>query len=664
MKNLNVIVGVCVGAVIGFTVDRLLVQNATAQPSAAAVRAFADSARDALRGQQQQPGADQVFKVILGSSAQKGREDAKVTIVEWSDFQCPFCGRGTNTIKEVERIYGNDVRVVFKHNPLPMHPDAPFAHKASLAAGRQGKFWQMHDKLFEANNRGAQTELSRAKVEAMAKDIGLDMDRFNRDVTSSELDDEIRSDQAQAQQLGAGGTPHFFVNGVRLSGAQPIENFKAIIDRQMKKADELLAKGVARNALYAEMIKDGATAPPAQPNRPAPPPPPAQVRKVDPGNGPSKGPKNAKVTIVEWSDYQCPFCARAEPTVKQILDTYKDDVRVVWRNEPLSFHPQAMPAAKAAMAAHKQGKFWQMHEKLFAGQQQLGEENYEKWAKEIGLNVSRWKVDKESAEIADQINKDATYGQQVGADGTPTFFINGKVIAGAMPFASFQPIIDEQIKKANELIAKGTPREKLYDALVDANVKAAPAAPAAQAAAGDAGEKVKIDVGDSPALGPKNAPITIAVWSDFQCPFCSRVEPTLKQIRDEYGNKVKIVWKDQPLSFHPNAMPAAEAARAAGEQGKFWEMHDRLFANQGALGPELYERLAKELKLDMARFKSAIESKKFQPKIQADMAAGNAVGANGTPTLFINGRKLVGAQPFPAFKQIIDSELASAVAKK
>src|SRR5207302_10573050 len=134
------------------------------------------------------------------------------------------------------------------------------------------------------------------------------------------------------------------------------------------------------------LTKDGLTQqaapPPAQ--QPAPQP---TARNVEPGDGPWIGGRNAKVTIVEWSDFQCPFCGRVAPTLKQIRDTYKDDVKIVWRNEPLSFHPNAMPAAKAAMAAHKQGKFWQMHEKMFANQQQLSEEKYEEWAKEIGLDV-------------------------------------------------------------------------------------------------------------------------------------------------------------------------------------------------------------------------------------------------------------------------------------
>src|SRR5438477_2217172 len=184
---------------------------------------------------------------------------------------------------------------------------------------------------------------------------------------------------------------------------------------------------------------------------------------VEPGGRPVIRSNKAKVTIVEWSDFQCPFCSRVEPTLKQILEIYKDDVRIVWRNEPLSFHPNALPAAKAAMAAAKQGKFWQMHDLMFANQQQPSDARYEEWAKQIGVDLNRWKKDKESPEIAALITKDSTYGQSVGADGTPSFFINGKFISGAMPFDSFKAVIDEQIKKADELLKKGTRHEKLYE---------------------------------------------------------------------------------------------------------------------------------------------------------------------------------------------------------
>ena len=127
-----------------------------------------------------------------------------------------------------------------------------------------------------------------------------------------------------------------------------------------------------------------------------------------------------------------------------------------------------------------------------------------------------------------------------------------------------------------------------------------------------------------------------------------------------------MAWKNQPLSFHPNAMPAAEAAMAAYEQGndKFWAMHDRLFAKQQELSPAYYEQVAKEIGLDVAKWKASVESHSGQALIQADMSAGSAVGANGTPTFFINGKRLVGAMPFESFKQVIDEELSSRVAKK
>ncbi len=659
MKNAwNIALAACLGAVVGFSVG----QHVTSKGSTAPLRNAQAAIQQPSALGMAPPGSDIVYKVTLGEAPQKGDADAKITIVEWSDFQCPFCGRVMPTLREIEKSYGADVRIVFKHNPLPMHPDAPYAAKAAIAAQRQGKFWQMHDKLFEANNSQKPDALKQDKVDQMARDIGLDMERYRRDVTSPETAQVIRDDQAQAAKLGANGTPHFFINGARVSGALPFETFKTVIDAQMKRANAALATGVPKKDLYEYLTKDGTTGPSAPPPSAAPQP---TARNVEPGDGPAIGGKKPKVTIVEWSDFQCPFCGRVEPTLQRILETYKDDVRIVWRNEPLSFHPNALPAAKAAMAAARQGndKFWKMHDLMFAHQSELSEAKYEEWARQVGLDMAKWKADKESAEVAAVISKDSGYATQVGADGTPSFFLNGKFISGAMPFETFKTVIDEQIKKADELLKKGVKHDKLYQALVDENVKASDA----QAAGGPSAEpKFEVQAGNSPAMGPRSAPVTIVEWSDFQCPFCSRVEPTLKQVMAAYGNKVRLVWKNQPLPFHPNAMPAAEAAMAAYEQGndKFWQMHERLFANQTELSPALYEKTAREIGLDMSKWKASVESHRAQEAIQADMRAGMQLGANGTPTFFINGKRLVGAMPFDSFKQIIDAELASKVAKK
>jgi protein-disulfide isomerase len=163
---------------------------------------------------------------------------------------------------------------------------------------------------------------------------------------------------------------------------------------------------------------------------------------------------------------------------------------------------------------------------------------------------------------------------------------------------------------------------------------------------------------DDPSRGNARAPVTIVEFSDFQCPFCSRAGPTLKQIEQTYGKDVRIVWKHQPLPFHPEALPAALAAEAARQQGKFWEMHDKLFENQRALSAASYEAWAKELGLDVGKFKAAMADPQVKERVLADQALGNKVGANGTPTFFVNGEKVVGAQPFEAFKAVIDRRLA------
>jgi protein-disulfide isomerase len=163
----------------------------------------------------------------------------------------------------------------------------------------------------------------------------------------------------------------------------------------------------------------------------------------------------------------------------------------------------------------------------------------------------------------------------------------------------------------------------------------------------------------SPVRGPANAPIEIVEWSDFQCPFCQRVGPSLKQVFDTYGDRVKLVYREYPLPNHPNARPASEAGQCANEQGKFWPMHDKMFANQQRLGASDLKQYASELGLDTATFNACFDTHKYAAQVEADIAAGNDAGVNGTPALFINGRMLSGAQPFEAFKKIIDEELAA-----
>ena len=164
---------------------------------------------------------------------------------------------------------------------------------------------------------------------------------------------------------------------------------------------------------------------------------------------------------------------------------------------------------------------------------------------------------------------------------------------------------------------------------------------------------------DSPALGPKGAPIEMIEFSDFQCPFCYRVRPTLEKVLSTYGDKIRFVYRNYPLPSHPNAHPAAEAAQCANEQGKFWPYHDKLFADPRKLSDADLKQAAVDLGLDAAKFDACVDSHKYKARVDADMQAGDAAGVNGTPAFFINGRQLSGAQPYEVFKQLIDEELAA-----
>jgi protein-disulfide isomerase len=164
---------------------------------------------------------------------------------------------------------------------------------------------------------------------------------------------------------------------------------------------------------------------------------------------------------------------------------------------------------------------------------------------------------------------------------------------------------------------------------------------------------------DGPSRGAKTAPITIVEFSDFQCPFCSRAETTVNEVMKAYDGKVKLVYRDYPLPFHAQAQKAAEAAHCAEDQGKYWEMHEKLFANQQALQPTALKGYAKDLGLDTAKFDKCLDSGAKAEIVETNRKAGEKVGVTGTPAFFINGYSLSGAQPLSEFKTIIDSELAS-----
>jgi len=175
--------------------------------------------------------------------------------------------------------------------------------------------------------------------------------------------------------------------------------------------------------------------------------------------------------------------------------------------------------------------------------------------------------------------------------------------------------------------------------------------------------RVQVSTEDAPVRGAADAPVTIVEFSDFECPFCKQAHPTLKQLLERYPGKVRLAYRDFPLdSIHPQARRAAEAARCAQDQGKFWEYHDVLFTQSPQLALEDLRRYAGQVGLDVTTFDGCLAAGVHKATVQRDLDEGNRLAITGTPAFFINGRTLSGAQPLDAFTRLIDQELAGVAA--
>ncbi len=171
--------------------------------------------------------------------------------------------------------------------------------------------------------------------------------------------------------------------------------------------------------------------------------PPRQV--VETADRPSKGPENAPITMIEFSDFECPFCLTAFPTIQQVLSTYGDRIHFVYRHYPLANHPRARPAAEASACADEQGKFWAFHDRLFTNQQRLGDEDLKQHAAAVGLDAAQFNACYDSRKYTAEVDADIRAGDEAGVSGTPAFYINGRMLSGAQPFEAFQRIIDEEL---------------------------------------------------------------------------------------------------------------------------------------------------------------------------------------------------------------------------
>jgi protein-disulfide isomerase len=409
---------------------------------------------------------DRYLVELRGDEPQKGAAEALVTIVEFSDFQCPYCARAVGPLDEAVSDHADEVRLVFKHYPLPGHQNALPAAYLAWAAHRQGKFWEMHDRLFEA--KGDISQLS-----TWATELGLDAERLGADMESQPAKDQVDADHLAGGKIGVGGTPSFVVNGHMYSGVKTADDWETIIAAELEVARGLVDAGTPPGEVYAAIMKDAATsrgrgsggkAPSERPQaqRRAGEPDPAKVYAVPTGEGrPQLGRDDALVTIVEFADFHCPYCGKVADTVERLQATYPEDVRLVFRQRPLAIHPKAREAAKAALAAHRQGKFWEVQEVLFT--ERPGDaEALAKIAERIGLDVERFRADLADPAIEAMLVEDEGVADRFGARGTPAFFVNGRFVGGAQPYSVFDTLVVQELEKARARVEEGVAPAEVY----------------------------------------------------------------------------------------------------------------------------------------------------------------------------------------------------------
>jgi protein-disulfide isomerase len=523
-------------------------------------------------------------------------KQAPVKIILFFDYQCPYCASTIPSLEQVLRNNSSNVQLILKHIPLSIHPDSALAHQAALAAAEQGKFWQMNDLLFTH-----QKKIKLPDLLEYARQLNLNLPLFQKRLQSGYYKTAIASDWNMAESLGVESTPTFFVNGQKLVGEQTPEQLQSAIE--------------------------GRTAP--VPSGPA-----ASVASLDLSHSPFLGPANAPITIVEFSDLQCPFCARVVPTIKALMAQYPTQIKFVFKNFPLDFHADSRLAHQAALAAAEQGKFWEMHDLVFANQESMKRNNLFQKARLLHLDMEKFSADLDSEKIKNQIDSDRQSGAALRVDGTPTFYINSLQYSGAISLEKFQTAVNQELISLGRLVpvVPGT-------------------APASAPAISQVNSKI--------SFGPPDSPITLTWFSDLQSSLTPKAALLVRKLIDSHPGQIQLVFKNRPLEIHPGAMLLHEALMAAYSQDKFWPMHDLIVANPQKATRQDLTGYAHTIGLDLERFQKDLDSGKYRPLIETDLQEAQRRAVLGSPVFFLNAARIDGLQNEKLFKDIIDGQLAS-----
>lgn len=399
------------------------------------------------------------YRVDVSDSPARGPADAPVTIVMFSDFECPFCSESYATLTQLQAEYPEQIRFVYKSLPLAKHPNALEAALVGHSALAQGKFWEFHDLVFRGENIEPET------LAGYVQTLGLDAARVEQELERLTHAPALRRDLRAARRLRLTSTPIFFINGRKLTGAKPRRIFEHHIEQELELAAHLVAdQGVPAAELYDYATQWGYTqivyadAPPELDED--------KVYPVPITGSPARGPADAPITIVAFSDFQCPFCARGHETMEQLAELYPGQLRFVFKHFPLPGHPLGALASRASFAAADVGRFWEFHDAVFATGARYEPDELVDIA--YALGVPRPALEEAmTTELNDvRINADVQLGMKLMITGTPAYFINGRPIVGVRPLMDLRLLIAEELERAEQARAQGVPPAKLYDHLV------------------------------------------------------------------------------------------------------------------------------------------------------------------------------------------------------
>lgn len=352
-----------------------------------------------------------------------GSAQSPVTIVEYADFHCIHCRRLSPRMKQLLFSYPSSVRWVFHPFPIFGSPGGGsfVTHEAALCADEQKKFWEFHDRVFKFP--GIPT---RADLDAIAAASGMDVPSFSKCLTEERYREKLNEFKAQGSAAGIRSTPTILINGKLYRGAKSFD----------------FLQGAVEAVLQGRELPDSdrpASSPSPSAARPEPREPERIVSFDDLDGKPARGAVEPRITIVEFSDFHCPFCRKAAGTLDRIHEEFGESLRHVSRHFPLSQHRGADRTHAASECAHDQGKFWEFRKHVFERDSvPVSDDDLAQVARDAGLSEKKFKACMESGNKERLVAADKAAGDRAGVRGTPAFFLNGVPLSGNVPYEEFR----------------------------------------------------------------------------------------------------------------------------------------------------------------------------------------------------------------------------------